>query len=78
AIKNLRDESAPNSLLTIYGDIPDRKTGLELAEKYGFDGVMIGRGIFHNQFAFEKVPREQTSKDLLYLLRLHLSLFNKY
>ncbi|MGK8530341.1 tRNA dihydrouridine synthase [Staphylococcus aureus] len=78
AIKNLRDEIAPNTLLTINGDIPDRKTGLELAEKYGIDGVMIGRGIFHNPFAFEKEPREHTIKELLDLLRLHLSLFNKY
>ncbi|HCV1452772.1 TPA: tRNA-dihydrouridine synthase [Staphylococcus aureus] len=78
AIKNLRDEIAPNTLLTINGDIPGRKTGLELAEKYGIDGVMIGRGIFHNPFAFEKEPREHTSKELLDLLRLHLSLFNKY
>lgn len=78
AIKNLRDEIAPNTLLTINGDIPDRKTGLELAEKYGIDGVMIGRGIFHNPYAFEKEPREHTCKELLDLLRLHLSLFNKY
>ncbi|HDP3209891.1 TPA: tRNA-dihydrouridine synthase [Staphylococcus aureus] len=78
AIKNLRDEIAPNTLLTINGDIPDRKTGLELAEKYDIDGVMIGRGIFHNPFAFEKEPREHTCKELLDLLRLHLSLFNKY
>ncbi|AJE63511.1 tRNA dihydrouridine synthase [Staphylococcus aureus subsp. aureus ST772-MRSA-V] len=61
-----------------HSHIPDRKTGLELAEKYGIDGVMIGRGIFHNPFAFEKEPREHTSKELLNLLRLHLSLFNKY
>ncbi|NDP83470.1 hypothetical protein GZ114_13050, partial [Staphylococcus aureus] len=61
-----------------HSHIPDRKIGLELAEKYGIDGVMIGRGIFHNPFAFEKEPREHTSKELLDLLRLHLSLFNKY
>ncbi|MBW0762228.1 tRNA dihydrouridine synthase [Mammaliicoccus lentus] len=78
AVKNLRDEIAPNTLLTINGDIPDRKTGLELATKYGIDGVMIGRGIFHNPFAFEKEPREHTSKELLDLLRLHLTLFDKY
>lgn len=77
-IKKLRDEIAPNTLLTINGDIPDRKTGLELAKKYGIDGVMIGRGIFHNPYAFEKEPREHTSKELLGLLRLHLALFNKY
>lgn len=78
AIKNLRDEIAPDTLLTINGDIPDRQTGLELVEKYGVDGIMIGRGIFHNPFAFEKESREHTSKELLDLLRLHLSLFQKY
>ena len=78
AIKTLRDEIAPNTLLTINGDIPDRQTGLELANKYGIDGIMIGRGIFHNPFAFEKEPREHSSKELLGLLRLHLSLFEKY
>ncbi|WP_436951225.1 tRNA dihydrouridine synthase [Staphylococcus shinii] len=77
-IKKLRDEIAPNTLLTINGDIPDRKTGLELAEKYGIDGVMIGRGIFHNPYAFEKEPREHTSEELLGLLRLHLDLFDKH
>lgn len=77
-IKKLRDEIAPDTLLTINGDIPDRKTGLELAEKYGIDGVMIGRGIFTNPFAFEKDPREHTSEELLGLLRLHLDLFDKY
>ncbi|MDT3958546.1 tRNA-dihydrouridine synthase [Staphylococcus kloosii] len=78
AVKKLRDEIAPDTLLTINGDIPDRQTGLELAEKYGIDGVMIGRGIFNNPFAFEKEPRVHTSKELLDLLRLHLTLFNKY
>ena len=78
AIKTLRDEIAPNTLLTINGDIPDRQKGMELATKYGIDGVMIGRGIFHNPFAFEKEPREHTSEELLDLFRLHLSLYEKY
>lgn len=78
AIKTMRDEIAPNTLLTINGDIPDRQKGLELAHKYGIDGVMIGRGIFHNPFAFEKEPREHTSEELLGLFRLHLDLFEKY
>ncbi|WP_018932393.1 tRNA dihydrouridine synthase [Gracilibacillus lacisalsi] len=77
-IKKLRDQVAPNTLLTINGDIPDRQTGLKLVEQYGVDGVMIGRGIFHNPFAFEKEPRDPSSKELLDLLRLHLDLFDKY
>ncbi|MER2106739.1 MAG: tRNA-dihydrouridine synthase [Solibacillus sp.] len=77
-IKALRDEIAPNTLLTINGDILDRQMGLELVEKYGVDGVMIGRGIFKNPFAFEKSPREHTSEELLDLLRLQLDLQDKY
>ncbi|WP_152655524.1 tRNA-dihydrouridine synthase [Oceanobacillus sp. CFH 90083] len=77
-IKKLRDEIAPDTMLTINGDIPDRQTGLELVEKYGVDGVMIGRGIFKNPFAFEKEPREHSSEELLDLLRLQLDLHDKY
>lgn len=77
-IKALRDEIAPHTLLTINGDIPDRQTGLELVEKYGVDGVMIGRGIFKNPFAFEKEKRHHTSEELLELLHLHLDLHDRY
>lgn len=51
-IKQLRDEIAPHTLLTINGDIRDRQHGLELVNEYGVDGIMIGRGIFANPFAF--------------------------
>ncbi len=77
-IKQMRDEIAPNTLLTINGDIPNRQVGLELVEKYGVDGVMIGRGIFHNPYAFEVDPQERNSKELLGLLRLHLDLFDQH
>lgn len=74
----LRDAIAPRTLLTINGDIPDRKTGEELAEKYGVDGIMIGRGIFKNPYAFEKIPQEHSSQELLQLLRLQLDLQDQY
>src|SRR5690625_2722813 len=71
-IKKLRDEISPKTLLTINGDIPDRQTGLELVEKYEVDGVMFGRGVFKNPFAFEKTPRKHSVKEYLQLLLLHL------
>ena len=77
-IKKLRDKIAPDTLLTINGDIPDRQTGLKLANQYGVDGIMIGRGIFKNPFAFEKEPKEHSSKELLDLLRLQLDLHDQY
>ncbi len=77
-IKELRDKIAPQTLLTINGDIPDRQTGMKLVEQYGVDGIMIGRGIFKNPFAFEKEPKIHSSEELLNLLRLHLDLHDKY
>lgn len=77
-IKKLRDEIAPDTLLTINGDIPNRQVGLELVEKYGVDGVMIGRGVFTNPFAFEHEPKEHTPEELLDLFRLHLELFDHH
>ena len=77
-IKKLRDEIAPHTLLTINGDIRDRQYGLELAETYGVDGIMIGRGIFTNPFAFELDKKEHPREELLGLLDFHLDLFDKY
>lgn len=77
-IKKLRDEIAPQTLLTINGDIKDRKHGEDLVKEFGFDGVMIGRGIFANPFAFEQMPAEHSREELLQLLNLHLDLFDKY
>lgn len=77
-VVELRDALAPQTLITINGDIQDRQMGLELAEKYGVDGIMIGRGIFKNPFAFEKKAREHSSEELIALLRLQLDLQDQY
>lgn len=76
-IKELRDEIAPNTLLTINGDILDRQMGLELAEKYDVDGVMIGRGVFKNPFAFEKEKREHSVKEHFDLFHYHINYYEK-
>ena len=77
-IVELRDELAPQTTITINGDIADRQAGLALVEEFGVDGVMIGRGIFKNPYAFEKEPREHTPQELLGLLRMQLDLQDKY
>jgi len=77
-IVKLRDALAPQTLITINGDILDRQMGLELAEKYGVDGLMIGRGIFKNPYAFEKEAKEHSPEELIGLLRLQLDLQDRY
>lgn len=78
AIKQVRDETAPETLLLINGDVEDRQQALQIIEQTGIDGVMIGRGIFHNPYAFEKVPSVHTSHELLMLLRFQLDLYDEY
>ena len=51
----LRDDIAPQTLLTINGDIRDRAHGLELVRQHpGINGIMIGRGIFSDPFCFRE------------------------
>lgn len=75
----MRDQVSPNTLITINGDIHNRSHGLELtAANPGIDGVMIGRGVFKNPYAFENQPTQHSKQELLDLLRLQLDLFDKY
>lgn len=77
-IKKLRDEVAPTTLLTINGDIDDKAHGAELAERLGIDGVMIGRGVFHNPFAFELEAKSHSRDELLDLLQFQLDLHDQF
>lgn len=78
AIKQLRDEIAPTTLLIINGDIRDRAHGLELARRFGGDGIMIGRGIFSNPFAFERTERTHEKAELLELLTYQLDRYDEF
>jgi len=75
--RELRDRIAPNTLIVGNGDVENRAHGLELAEKYGLDGIMIGRGIFHDPFAFalDSPWAEHTEQQRIDLYRKHVELF---
>ena len=61
-IVRLRDAVAPQTLLTINGDIRDRAHGLALAAQHpGVNGLMIGRGVFHDPFCFRTEQSEPTA-----------------
>ncbi len=77
-IKKLRDEIAPQTKLTINGDIPNAQVGMELAQKYDIDGVMIGRGVFHNPYAFEIEAKEHSPQELLDLFKDHLDYYDQF
>jgi tRNA-dihydrouridine synthase len=73
----LRNSLSPSTLIVGNGDIMDRRQALELAKKYKLDGVMIGRGVFHDPFIFsENSSWEQWSKQQkLELFAKHIELY---
>ncbi len=79
-IKEERDSLAPNTLLVANGDILSREHGQELIDCYGLDGVMIGRGVFHDPFVFsDSSPWEgMEASDRLNLFKNHLRLYMQW
>lgn len=82
----LRDHIAPHTLLTVNGDIRDHTHARELVHQFpGVNGVMIGRGVFHDPFCFAPTPTRATFNDgsgrqqaLLNLLYVHLDLYDQH
>lgn len=76
-ISRIRDQESIKTVIIGNGDVETKRGGLALANKYELDGIMIGRGAFHNPYVFnekinyEKQPKEQRIK----LLVKHLDLF---
>jgi tRNA-dihydrouridine synthase len=77
-IRALRDRIAPETLLVGNGDVKNRQHGIELAEHYRLDGIMIGRGVFEDPFAFaQDSPWESfTSMQKIELYKKHVELFD--
>lgn len=76
-IRELRDEIAPQTLIIGNGDVMDRTEGEKLVQETGIDGIMIGRGIFHNPWCFEKARPTHSLDENIALLRFQLDLFEK-
>lgn len=62
------------------GDVMSMLEGREKSEKYGVDGIMVGRGIFHNPWFFNKHIDHKTvpPKERLELLLKHSRLFEDF
>ncbi len=73
----LRNSLAPQTLIIGNGDVQTRTEGLQKAKESGVDGVMIGRGVFHNVFCFEAEVREHTLQEYVDLLNYHLDLYDQ-
>jgi tRNA-dihydrouridine synthase len=78
-VRELRDKLAPQTRMVGNGDVANRAEGLRLAEQYKLDGIMIGRGIFHDPYAFaDKSPwLNFTREQRIDLFTKHVELFQQ-
>lgn len=77
--RQLRDRLAPQTLIIGNGDVMSREQGQKLARRYRLDGIMIGRGVFHDPFVFaEQSPwQDYTAEQRIALYKKHVELFAK-
>ena len=78
-VRELRDKLAPQTLIVGNGDVASRQQGESLAEQYGLDGIMIGRGVFQDPYVFAaKSPwPQQTKEQRIALYRRQVELFQQ-
>ncbi len=77
-VKNLAISKKSETLIVGNGDIANKQEGLEVANKFNLDGIMIGRGILKDIFAFSEnsLWKEYTKEDKIKLFIDHIKLFN--
>lgn len=76
-IKELRDQISPDTILIGNGDVKTLEEGRELAERYGAEGVMIGRGIFGNPWLFDENKPEISLQEKLEVMLEHTKLYTE-
>lgn len=78
-IAKLRTSLSPDTLIVGNGDVMTRQQGVDLAKEHGLDGIMVGRGIFHDPYLFaERSPWEgMTKQQKIDLYTKHVKLFGK-
>jgi tRNA-dihydrouridine synthase len=78
-VAKLRTSLAPDTLIVGNGDVESRAQGEQLAEQYNLDGIMVGRGVFHDPYVFAKQTpwQEMTKQQKIELYTKHVELFAK-
>jgi tRNA-dihydrouridine synthase len=75
----IRNTLRVNSVIIGNGDVKNVQDGLVKVRDYGVDGIMIGRGIFTDMWAFDRREDKHipTKRELLSLMDTHIRLFSQ-
>ena len=73
----IRDNLGKDTVIIGNGDVDSLADSNEKCEKYGLDGTMVGRAIFHNPWLFNPDKGEVPKTEQLQLLWDHTCLFDE-
>jgi len=73
----MRDQIHPETKFLGNGDVMSVAQGEALCQKHQLDGIMVGRGIFHNPWFFNPAHTLPTKAEKLQQLLLHTQLFER-
>ncbi len=71
----LRNDLKSKTQIHGNGDVMSLEDGYQKAKEHGVEGIMIGRGIFHNPWFFNAGQIERTPEERLSILWKHASLY---
>ncbi len=76
-VVEIKNKISPETIILGNGDIESLAEATEKTQKYSLDGVMIGRGIFHDPFLFNPKKRleDLNLEERMTLLLKHSTLF---
>lgn len=74
-IVNLKNKLNPNTLIIGNGDIFSRELALQRIKETKIDGVMIGRGVFHNPWIFNPIQIPKTKQEKIAAWERHLEIY---
>lgn len=76
-IVDMRNRMGSKTKIIGNGDVKDAKDAMNKYTLYGADGIMMGRAVFTNMWAFDRkeVPHQPTTMELLDLMERHVRMF---
>lgn len=79
SVVRLRDEMGVSTAIIGNGDVGSLAEADDKVTLYGVDGVMIGRGVFHNPWLFDRTRNydDVTAGERLALLLKHIAIYDR-
>ncbi len=74
---DLRNKLNPDTILSGNGDVVSFHEGVSKSVSSGAEGIMVGRGVFHNPWIFNDVPPEISNVERMDILEKHIRLYEK-